>query len=52
MALSPNHPNNEVVKFRQDVAYDFLRSSRFDPYMGDDSTAVIVRLSDLEADGK
>ena len=31
MALSPNHPNNEVIKFRQDVAYDFLRSSRFDP---------------------
>ena len=52
MALSPNHPNNEVIKFRQDVAYDFLRSSRFDPYMGDDSTSVIVRMSDLEADGK
>lgn len=52
MALTPNHPNNEVVKFRKDVAYDFLRSSRFDPYMGDDSTSVIVRMSDLEADGK
>ena len=52
MALSPNHPNNEVIKFRQDVAYDFLRSSRFDAYMGDDSTSVIVRMSDLEADGK
>lgn len=52
MALTPNHPNNEVVKFRKDVAFDFLRSSRFDPYMGDDSTSVIVRMSDLEADGK
>lgn len=52
MALTPNHPNNEVIKFRKDVAYDFLRSSRFDPYMGDDSTSVIVRMSDLEADGK
>jgi hypothetical protein len=52
MALTPNHPNNEVVKFRKDVATDFLRSSRFDPYMGDDSTSVIVRMADLEADGK
>jgi hypothetical protein len=52
MALTPNHPNNELIKFRKDVAYDFLRSSRFDPYMGDDSTSVIVRMSDLEADGK
>lgn len=52
MALSPNHPNNEIVKFRKDVATDFLRSSRFDPYMGDDSTSVIVRMADLEADGK
>jgi hypothetical protein len=52
MALTANHPNNEIVKFRKDVAYDFLRSSRFDPYMGDDSTSIIVRMSDLEADGK
>lgn len=52
MALTTNHPNNELIKFRTDVAYDFLRSSRFDPYMGADSTSVIVRMSDLEADGK
>jgi hypothetical protein len=52
MALTANHPNNELIKFRKDVAYDFLRSSRFDPYMGDDSTSVIVRMADLEADGK
>ncbi|PBB75202.1 hypothetical protein CK227_10445 [Mesorhizobium sp. WSM4308] len=52
MALTANHPNNELVKFRKDVAYDFLRSSRFDPYMGDDSTSIVVRMGDLEADGK
>lgn len=52
MALTVNHPNNELIKFRTDVAYDFLRSSRFDPYMGSDSQSVIVRMSDLEADGK
>jgi len=52
MALTQNHPNNELIKFRTDVAFDFLRSSRFDPYMGADSTSVIVRMSDLEADGK
>jgi len=52
MALTPNHPNNELIKFRTDVAFDFLRKSRFDPYMGNDSTSVIVRMADLEADGK
>lgn len=52
MADTPNHPNNELIKFRTDVATDFLRGSRFDPYMGPDSTSVIVRMSDLEADGK
>lgn len=52
MALTANHPNNEVIKFRKQVAYDFLRSSRLDPYMGSSSTSPIVRMSDLEADGK
>lgn len=52
MALTSNHPNNELIKFRTDVAYDFLRANRFDPYMGSDSTSVIVRMADLEADGK
>lgn len=52
MALTSNHPNNELIKFRTDVAYDFLRSSRFDPYMGSTSLSVIVRMADLEADGK
>ena len=52
MALTVNHPNNELIKFRTDVALDFLRRSRFDPYMGNDSTSIIVRMADLEADGK
>lgn len=52
MALTQNHPNNEVIKFRKDVAYDFLRANRLDPYMGDSSMSPIVRMSDLEADGK
>jgi hypothetical protein len=52
MALTSNHPNNELIKFRKDVATDFLRASKFDPYMGDDSTSVIVRMADLQADGK
>lgn len=52
MALTSNHPNNELIKFRTDVATDFLRNSRFDPYMGDDSTSIIVRMADLQADGK
>lgn len=52
MALTQNHPNNEVIKFRKDVAYDFLRRNRLDPFMGPSSTSPIVRMSDLEADGK
>jgi hypothetical protein len=47
-----NHANNEIIKFRRQVAYDFLRSTRLDPFMGSDSTSPIVRLNDLAADGK
>jgi len=50
--LTTNHVNNEVIKFRRQVISDFLRKSRFDPFMGDSSTSVIVRLADLESDGK
>jgi hypothetical protein len=50
--LTTNHVNNEVIKFRRQVISDFLRRSRFDPFMGDSSTNVIVRIADLESDGK
>lgn len=50
--LTTNHVNNEVIKFKRQVITDFLRRSRFDPFMGDSSTNVIVRLADLESDGK
>lgn len=52
MALTSNHVNNEIIKFRRTAALDFLRKSRFDPFMGADSTSVIVRMNDLAADGK
>lgn len=52
MALTTNHVNNELIKFRKDVAFDFLRANRLDPFMGSSSTSPIVRLSDLAADGK
>lgn len=52
MALTSNHVNNEVIKFRKTAALDFLRKSRFDPFMGPDSTYPIVRMKDLAADGK
>jgi len=50
--LTSNHVNNELIKFRRQVMTDFLRRSRFDPFMGEASTNIIVRLADLEADGK
>lgn len=52
MALTSNHVNNELIKFRRQVISDFLRRSRFDPFMGSSSTSVIVRMSDLQTDGK
>lgn len=52
MALTTNHANNELIKFKRQAATDFLRASRFDPFMGPDSTSPIVRLKDLAADGK
>ena len=50
--LTSNHVANELIKFRRMVISDFLRRSRFDPFMGNTSTSVIVRMADLEADGK
>jgi hypothetical protein len=50
--FTSNHPNNELIKFRRQVFYDFLRASRFDPFMGANSRYPIVRLDDLAADGK
>jgi hypothetical protein len=50
--LTTNHVANELIKFRRQVISDFLRRSRFDPFMGESSSSVIVRLADLEADGK
>lgn len=50
--FTTNHVNNELIKFRRQVIADFLRRSRFDPFMGDTSTSVIVRMADLEANGK
>jgi hypothetical protein len=52
MALTSNHVNNELIKFRRTAATDFLRKNRLDPFMGPDTTSPIVRLKDLSADGK
>jgi hypothetical protein len=52
MALTTNHPNNELIKFRRNIATDFLRASRLDPFMGSDPTNPIIRMSDLAGDGK
>lgn len=52
MALSAPTTNNQLIKFRREVIYDFLRNSRFDPYMGDDATSPIVRMRDFSADGR
>ena len=51
MALSSPQVNNQLIKFRSQVITDFLRSTRFDPYMGDSATMPIVRMSDFSSDG-
>jgi hypothetical protein len=50
--LTTNHVANELIKFRRQVISDFLRRSRFDAFMGESSSSIIVRLADLEAEGK
>jgi Protein of unknown function (DUF4043) len=50
--FTSNHVQNELIKFKRQVITDFLRRSRFDPFMGEASTNPIVRLADLSADGK
>jgi hypothetical protein len=52
MAYTSNNTNLELIKFRKDVAYSFLRQSRFDPYTSTSITAPIRRIADLSADGK
>lgn len=51
MALTSPTTNNQLVKFRSEVVYDFLRNSRFDPWMGDSASSVIVRMRDFASDG-
>ena len=46
-----NSPNEELIKFRRQVMWTFLRGSRFDAYTGGIGS-VIVRIMDLAADGK
>lgn len=51
MALTVPQTNNNLIKFREDVVFDFMRASRFDPYMGDGTTAPIIRVNELQASG-
>lgn len=51
MAYTVNNVNEELVKFRRQVTWTFLRGSRFDAYTGGIGS-VIQRVMDLAADGK
>lgn len=52
MALTANHANNELIKFKKDVAFDFYRANRLDPFTGEGGGSIITRHTDLAADGK
>lgn len=52
MAVTVGQTNNQLIKFKREVQFDFLRPGRFDAYMGEDANSPIVRLADLAGDGK
>lgn len=52
MALTTNHTNNELVKFRRDVTLGFYREHRFARYTGASANSIIRMVRDLSADGK
>jgi hypothetical protein len=52
MAQSTNQVNNELIKFKREVTYGFLRQHRFGRYMGDGATSIIRFVRDLQADGR
>lgn len=51
MAYTVNNVNEELIKFRRQVTWTFLRGSRFDVYTGGIGS-IIQRVMDLAADGK
>jgi Protein of unknown function (DUF4043) len=51
VAYTVNNVNEELIKFRREVTWTFLRGSRFDAYTGGIGS-VIQRVMDLAADGK
>ena len=44
--VSTSQTNNNVVKFRDKVLFDYLRKNRFSPYMGNSMNSIIYRLFD------
>ncbi|WP_262268623.1 phage capsid family protein [Microvirga yunnanensis] len=52
MAVTTNHSNNELIKFKREVTYGYLRNSRLSRYQGTSANAVIRLVKDLQADGK
>lgn len=52
MALTTTQVNNKLIEFRKQVFREYVRENLFSPYMGEDSTAIIRVLSDLDKGGK
>jgi Protein of unknown function (DUF4043) len=52
MATFAPQVNNQLIKFRNEVEFDFLRASRFDAYMGDGGGNIINRFMDFAEGGK
>lgn len=51
MALYQVNPNNALVKFRKDIAREYIRGNLFAPYTGEGETAIIRIINDLKSGG-
>jgi len=52
MAVTNTQANNVLIKFRKDIYREYVRENLFSPYMGQDQTAIIRVITDLDKGGK
>jgi hypothetical protein len=52
MAITTPQSNNKLVQYVRDINREFVRENLFDPYMGDDVSAIIRRKFELKQGGE
>lgn len=51
MAVTVNHSNNEIIKWRRDVFREYRRGNLFSPYMGESPNSIIFTLNEPKSGG-